>query len=192
VPSSIVHTTSRYDPIAITLHWLIAIALIAQVSLGWLMQQVPKQPPGPRAAWFNLHKSIGLTLGALIVARLIWRLTHRPPPLPASLPRWQTFSAPALHRILYIAMLAMPLSGYFGSIYSGHPVRYFGVGLPSWGAQDDALKNLFSTIHFVAAWTLIALFAGHVTAALSHLVSRDGIFRRMWPSARGAGSRPNL
>ena len=177
---------ARYDPVAMTLHWLIAIALVAQVALGWLMQEIPKQPPGPRAAYFNLHKSIGLTLGVLIVLRLAWRLTHRPPALPASLPRWRQVAAPMLHRGLYVVMLAMPISGYLGSVWSGRAIRYFGLALPGWGAQDDALRNLCGQIHEAAAWLLIALFIGHVAAAIGHVATHDGILRRMWPWARSA------
>jgi cytochrome b561 len=177
----------RYDAVAIALHWLIAAALLAQVVLGWVMQEIPKQPQGPRAFWFNTHKSIGLTLGALIVVRLAWRLTHRPPPLPDSVARWQAIGAPLLHRLLYVVMLALPLSGYLGSAWSGRPVRYFGITLPQWAGQDDALKDALSIVHSVAGWLLIALLVGHLAAAFGHLATRDGIFRRMWP---GSGRTP--
>ena len=175
---------ARYDAVAITLHWLIAAALLAQIVLGWVMQEIPKQPPGPRAFWFNTHKSVGLTLGVLILLRLAWRLTHRPPPLPDSVPRWQAVGAPLMHRLLYVVMLALPLSGYVGSAYSGRPVRYFGITLPQWAAQNDALKDALSTVHSVCGWLLIALLLGHLAAAFGHLATRDGIFRRMWPAAR--------
>ena len=181
----------RYDPVAVTLHWLIAIALFCQVTLGFVMQEIPKQPQGPRAWWFNFHKSIGLTLLVLIVIRLAWRLAHRPPALPSSLPRWQQLSAPILHRLLYVVMLLLPISGYISSAYSGRPVLYFGMALPSWVDKDESLSKLFNGIHEIAGWTLIVLFAGHVAAAIAHVASRDGIIRRMWPSA-GPGPRPNL
>jgi cytochrome b561 len=72
----------RYHPVSIALHWLIVLFVLAQLALGWWMIDIPKSPPGPRAWWFNLHKSIGLTIGVLMLARLGWRLSHAAPPLP--------------------------------------------------------------------------------------------------------------
>jgi cytochrome b561 len=172
----------RYDRVAMALHWIIAIGVLSQIALGWWMIDIPKQPPGVRAYWFNLHKSIGLTLGFLIVLRLAWRLTHRPPRLPPSTPPWQARAARASHVLLYACMLAMPLAGYFGSVFSGYPIKYFGSSFPAWGWKDEALKELFSTIHYTVALTFMALIAVHVLAALKHwLIDRDGVFHRMLP-----------
>jgi cytochrome b561 len=171
--------SDRYTKTAIALHWLIAALVIGQFAWGWWMQEIPKQPPGVRADAFNLHKSFGLTLLALMLARLGWRLAHRPPPLPA-MPRWQANLAHANHVVLYAALLTMPLAGYLGSVWSGYPVRYFGMVLPAWGAKDIALKDLMSSIHFGASWVLAAAVALHVAAALKHaFVDRDGILARM-------------
>ena len=180
----------RYDRIAMALHWIIAVGVLSQIALGWWMIDIPKQPPGVRAYWFNLHKSIGMTLGVLIVLRLSWRLTHRPPPLPSATPPWQARAARASHMLLYACMLAMPLAGYLGSVFSGYPIKYFGSTLPSWGWKDEALKQLFSTVHYAAALTFIALIAVHVIAALKHwLIDRDGVFHRMLPQRPGAVAR---
>jgi cytochrome b561 len=183
----------RYDGVAVTLHWVIAAGVLAQIALGLWMIEIPKQPVGVRAHWFNLHKSIGLTLALLIIARLAWRLTHRPPPLPRSLPAWQRLAAQANHRLLYFCMIVMPLSGYVGSTFSGYPIRYFGMVLPGWGWKDDTLKELASLAHGSAAWLFVALIAVHVAAALRHLLTRDGIFARMLPGphppAMPAGSK---
>jgi cytochrome b561 len=170
-----------------TLHWLVAIGVIAQIALGLWMIDIPKQPTGVRAYWFNLHKSIGMTLGVLIVMRLAWRFTHRPPPLPSTVPRWQVRAAGASHVLLYICMITMPLAGYLGSVFSGYPIKYFGVVVPGWGWKDEALKELFSTVHFVAAVAFISLIKLHVLAALKHLLyDRDGVFHRMLPHHRTA------
>ena len=83
--------TSRYTRTAIALHWLVAVLVIAQIAWGWWMQEIPKQPVGPRVDAFNLHKSVGMTIFALMALRLGWRLGHPPPPLPA-MPGWQAFS----------------------------------------------------------------------------------------------------
>jgi cytochrome b561 len=177
---------ARHDRVAIALHWVIAIGVLSQLALGWWMIDIPKQPAGVRAYWFNLHKSIGLTLGLLIALRLAWRLTHRPPALPASVPRWQARAAGASHLLLYVCMLAMPIAGYFGSVFSGYPIKFFGTTLPPWGWKDESLKELFSTIHYAAAVAFMALIAAHVLAALKHgLIDRDGVFHRMLPQRRG-------
>jgi cytochrome b561 len=180
----------RYDRVAIALHWVLALGLLAQIGLGLWMIEIPKQPVGVRAYWFNLHKSIGMTLALLLLVRIAWWLTHRPPPLPASLPRWQQSAALFNHRLLYLCMVVMPVSGYLGSSFSGYPIKYFGLTLPGWAARNDELKEMFSLVHWSAAWLFAALIALHVAAALKHLLQRDGIAARMWPApARHAGRR---
>ena len=73
---------ARYTRTAIALHWLIAILVLGQFAWGWWMQEIPKQPVGPRVDAFNLHKSIGMTIFALMVLRLAWRVGHPAPALP--------------------------------------------------------------------------------------------------------------
>ena len=114
------------------MHWLIACAVIVQFGWGWWMLDIPKQPHGARVDAFNLHKSIGLTILLLMVARSLWRVTHPAPPLPA-MPRWQSNLAHATHVLLYAVLFVQPLAGYLGSVFSGYPVKYFGAVLPGWG-----------------------------------------------------------
>ncbi|HEX2200246.1 MAG TPA: cytochrome b [Burkholderiales bacterium] len=168
----------RYDRTAVILHWVVGLAVLAQFALGWWMLGVPKGGDGERAWWFNLHKSIGMTLGALVLLRLAWRLRGAPPGLP--LPAWQRFAAEASHWGLYACMLTLPLSGFLGSVFSGYPIRYFGLRLPDAALASAPLKNLMSAVHETAAWALAALLALHIGAALWHLARRDGVFRRMW------------
>ena len=171
----------RYTRTAVTLHWLIALGVIAQIALGWWMIDIPKSPPGVRAYWFNIHKSIGLTIGVLVLVRLGWRLAHRPPELPQTVPAWQRMAARTSHALLYVCMLAMPISGYLGSSFTKYPIKYFGYALPHWGWEDAALKTLMSQIHYGAAIAFMVLIALHTAAALKHaLVARDGVFQRMW------------
>ena len=98
---------SRYTKTAVVLHWLMAALLIAEFAHGWWMQQIPKQPPGLRAEAFNLHKSVGLILLALVLVRLGWRIAHPPPAFPP-IPAWQETLARANHFVLYAMMIAMP------------------------------------------------------------------------------------
>lgn len=178
----------RYHPVSIALHWIIVVLVLAQLALGWWMIEIPKNPPGPRAWWFNVHKSIGLTIGALMLARLGWRLRHRAPPLPASMPSWQKTAAHTSHFLLYACLILQPLWGYLGSSFTRYPIQYFGVTLPHWGWDSPALKDVFSALHLGTACLLMAVLAVHVAAALKHLVvDRDGVFQRMWPWSGTAG-----
>jgi len=175
----------RYDAVAVTLHWAMALLVLAQIALGWWMLALP-DAGGVQRDWFNLHKSLGLTLGALALARLAWRARHPVPPLPAALPAWQRLGARLTHGGLYVCLLGLPLSGYLGSSFSGYPVRYFGWTLPAWGWKWPAAKTLLGDAHLALTWILVALVAAHVAGALAHLARRDGVFRRMWPRWRNA------
>jgi cytochrome b561 len=169
----------RYTPTAIALHWIIALAVMVQFTWGWVMQTIAKQPPGLRADAFNVHKSIGLTILALMILRALWRWRHPAPPLPA-MPAWQATVARANHGVIYACLFLMPLAGYLGSVFSGYPVKYFGITLPAWGWKDEAIKNAMSAAHFTVSWVLLAAFVLHVAAALKHwLWDRDGLAARM-------------
>jgi cytochrome b561 len=177
----------RYTRTARVLHWLIAVCVFAQIALGAWMIGIPKSPPGVRAYWFNVHKSIGITLGLLILLRVLWRIAHRPPALPGTIPAWQRTAAKVSHFALYACMIVMPVSGYLGSSFTKYPIKYFGYTLPHWGWDAPALKELCSQVHFITVIVFVTLIAVHMTAALKHwLVDRDGVFQRMWLAPRGA------
>jgi len=116
-----------------------------------------------------------------MLARLGWRLSHVPPPLPASVPRWQARAARLNHGLLYAALILQPLVGYLGSSFTRYPIKYFGISLPNWGWDAPGLKQLCSNVHFALACLITALVALHIAAALKHLFERDGVFQRMWP-----------
>ena len=176
---------ARYTAVAVGLHWLVAALVLVQVTWGWSMQQIPKSPPGLRADAFNVHKSIGLVLLALMLLRLGWRLLHRPPPL-SGLPPWQRRLAHATHRVLYAALIVMPLAGYLGSVFSGYPVKWFGLTLPTWGWRDESIKDLMSTVHLATSWVLVGAIALHLAGSLKHALEGDGYLRRMtWGRRRG-------
>jgi cytochrome b561 len=174
-------STRRYPRTVIVLHWTIAAAMVGLVVLGWWMQEIPKEPVGPRADAYNLHKSIGLATLLLMFARLAWRATHRPPPLPP-LPVWQERAATATHALLYAGMFVAALSGYLGSATSGYPVKFFGWVLPAWAPANAALKEACSVLHLVSSWALVAAIGVHVVATFYHQWAlRDGLLWRMWP-----------
>jgi len=170
--------SDRYTRTAVILHWMIAALLLVEVAQGWLMQEIPKQPPGLRADQFNLHKSFGLVLFALLLVRLGWRLLNPPPPM-VGVARWQIRAAKTNHAILYIAMLVLPLSGYLGSVFSGYPIKWFGIMLPSWGTQNAAVKDLMSTVHWATSWILVASTTLHIAGALKHELAGQHVMARM-------------
>jgi len=173
---------SRYDTVAILLHWLIGAALLAQIAFGFLLDDLAPRGTPARSGIINLHKSLGLVLALAVVLRLGWRLGHTPPPLPASMPRWQHRGAVLGHRGLYACMVVMPLSGYLGSNFSKHGVKFFGHTWPAWGSDLPAVYTFFNGLHKVTAALFCALIAVHVIAALKHAwMDRDGVFGRMLP-----------
>jgi cytochrome b561 len=186
-----VGTVARYDAVAMALHWLLALALIGQILLGFYLQEIPRGVPA-RSWWVNLHKSTGLVLFALILLRLGWRLAHPPPALPAMLSAWERKAASFGHALLYACMLALPLSGYIASNFSKWGVKLFNVvELPPWGPEDKTVYAVFNGAHRVLAVLFATLVVLHVLAALKHLlVDRDRVFDRMLPRRRsGHGAR---
>src|SRR3954469_7359277 len=171
----------RYDPAAIVLHWLIALVVLGQFALGCWMISLPDRS-GVQAAWYNTHKSLGLTLALLALARLAWRSRRPPPALPTTMPAWQQRAARWTHGGLYACSSALPRTGYLGSSFSGYPIRYFGLALPNWGWKWPAAKLVLGNLHLALNWLLGALVFAHVAAALVHLARRDGLFQRMLPA----------
>lgn len=175
--------TDRYTNVAIALHWFLALGILGQIWLGFSLDDIPRGSP-ERSAWVNLHKSTGITLAVLILARLAWRIAHPPPPLPLAMPAWERVAARVSHALLYVCMVGAPLAGYVASNFSKFGVKYFGlVLLPPWGPDDKAIYAVFNTTHKVLALTLAGLILVHVAAALKHaFIDRDGVMRRMWPA----------
>ena len=176
----------RYTRVAMLLHWLIGPALLGQIAFGFLLDEIAARGTPARAGVINLHKSLGITLALLILLRLAWRLGHRPPAWPASLPRWQQRGATIGHAALYACMIVMPLAGYVASNFSKHGVKLFGMALRPWGPDLPGVYGFFNGLHIATAFLFSALIAGHVLMALKHaVVDRDSVFSRMWPwSAR--------
>ena len=173
----------RYTRTAMTLHWLIAFAVLAQIAFGWYLEIIPLGAP-PRTAVINFHKSTGLVIGALILFRVAWRLTHTPPPLPESMPAWERSAARVNHVLLYACMLIMPIAGYTASNFSKYGVKLFNaVLLPPWGVDDRDIYAFFNGMHVGTSYVFVSLIALHVLAAAKHLIfPRHGILGRMLPS----------
>ena len=168
----------RYSTPAIVFHWTLAILIPATLGLGWFMMSIEDEPAGP--TYFNLHKSVGIIVFALVLARLGWRLMHRPQALPGQ-PGWRTRAPQAVHGFLYGCMIAMPACGLAGALLGKKPLAFFGMVLPRVVTPDHDLAEKFFNLHGILAWVLAGLIVVHVAAGLKHrLVDKDGVFRRMW------------
>ena len=169
-----------YSRTAVVLHWLIGIALLAEVVFGLYLRELAKGSPlrGPAV---NLHKSIGLVVGVAILVRLVWRFTHRPPSLPSDVPRWQSMAARANHTAMYVCMLVIPLAGYVASNFSKYGIKFFNRWvLPPWGPDSPAIYTALNNLHDIAAYVLMALVVVHVAATLKHAwIDRDRPFARL-------------
>ena len=171
----------RYSPIAIVLHWAIALLILAAFPLGLYMHDLPFSPR--RLQLYSYHKWIGMTVLALALFRLYWRATHRPPPAPA-MPAWQARAAAAGHWALYVLMIAVPVVGWLMSSALGFKVVYLGVlPLPDLVGKDKALGDLLKSVHQVLAFAMIGVVAVHVLAAIEHQwIRRDRLMLRMMPT----------
>ena len=178
-PSSSTASQWRYTRTAVYLHWALAVLLAAQVVLGWYMLSIEDTPGSGWYFW--LHKSTGLVIFSLVAVRLTWRLTHPRPPLPASLPMWESRLAWSSQALLYVVMVLMPATGLLGAGYSKSGVPFYGWTLPRWALPNHDLAEQFFGIHSLLAWVLVALVILHMLGAFKHLlVDHDGVFQRMW------------
>lgn len=179
---------ARYTLTAITLHWVLAVAIVMAFGVGLYLGALPFSPA--KLKLINWHKWAGVTILALSVARLLWRLAHRPPALPAkiesAMPGWQRAAYHGTHHLMYLLFFAVPLLGWAYSSAKGFPIVWFGVlPLPDLVAPDPELAEAIRPWHGLAAWGLMGLVALHVAAALKHhFIDRDGLLARMRPGRR--------
>ena len=184
-------TDLRYGTVAMSLHWLIAAAVIFNVGVGLYMGELPRSDPG-RLWWVQLHKSDGLTILVLSVARVLWRVVNPMPALPADMPRWERLAARGVHYSFYVLIIAIPLAGWamVSSSPLGLPTLWY--GLFEWPHipflaelprdQKQQIIGIFRETHNWLAFLAIFLIVLHVTAALKHQFwDRDTVLARMLP-----------
>ncbi|WP_207005543.1 cytochrome b [Trinickia mobilis] len=173
------HGDQTYDGMARFLHWLIFVLIVAQFVVGWVMPDVHRdtQPQG-LIAW---HLGIGATLIAAIALRIVWRVTHRPPP--HNLPPLLAVLSRGTHFLLYAALVAVPLLGWANASSRSWAVKLLGVlPLPALAPANSAFGHAAGDIHGVLAWALLALIGMHFAAALFHqFVLKDRVLNRMRP-----------
>lgn len=171
----------RYTPPAIALHWLVAILIIANLALGLYTVDLPLSPR--KLQFFSYHKWIGVTVFLLAAGRLLWRLTHPAPALPATLPPWERVAARWTHVVLYVLFFAAPLTGWLFSSASGIQTVYLGLlPIPDLLPKDKALAHALKLAHESINYTMAAVIVVHAAAALKHhIIDKDDVLRRMLP-----------
>lgn len=171
----------KFTPVAIALHWLMAIALVGLFAVGFYMSGLPLSPHKLKV--YSWHKWAGVTLFLLVIVRLAWRLTHRPPELPEHMSRSELFVAHATHALLYLLMFAIPLSGWLMSSAKGIQTVYLGVlPIPDLLEKNRALGDLLQTAHWGFNLLLAVIVVGHAAAALKHhFIDKDDVLIRMLP-----------
>ena len=176
---------ARYGAVAMSLHWLIAAAIIVNILVVLL---APEHRGPARSAYMGFHMALGLTVLVLSVARLIWRLSHAaPPPIGTPLER---LAAAALHGLFYVLIVAIPLAGWLMVSASGRTPSWFGLfawpAFPGFAGLDHASAHAwhenFETIHVVLGWAMAGLIPLHIAAGFyHHWVQKDGVLLRMLP-----------
>ncbi len=187
--ASLVRTPDRYSLVAILLHWLIALLVLAIATLGLVMTHV-KLAPLWQFRFYQWHKSIGITILVLAALRLLWRLTHRPPALPDAMPRLEKRVAAGAHLLIYGLILGLPIVGW--ALVSASPLnlptvlygvlRWPDLPVPKVLPSGGSTAHLLGLVHAYGAYVLIGLVVLHALAALRHhVVLKDGVLRRMLP-----------
>ena len=192
--------STKYTKTAIILHWLIGFGIIFMFLLAWYMTDLPKEAAkamsfdlfdlgiytwqlseeaSPRSFYFNLHKSIGITLLGLIAFRIFWRITPPAPALIKTMKAWEKKLANATHHSLYLIMVLLPVSGATMALYSKYGIKWFGVTLAE-GLGNETVRDFFKETHEIIGIVLLALLGLHVLATIKHtFVNKDGTFKRM-------------
>ncbi len=178
-------SATRYDPVAVALHWTIAIAIIIMIPFGLLLEDIPKDLQG---AAYGLHKSIGLSILVLSLFRLVWRLLNPPPTLPEGMKPLERLLAKAGHWAFYVLMIGMPLTGWLiVSASQKYPTIFFWMTEVPYLPLPEAMlgkesAEMFGEYHETLAYGTLALLALHVGAALKHhIVYKDNVLNRMLP-----------
>ena len=172
---------THYTRTAKGLHWLMAVIFFGLLALGFYMADLPLSPQ--KLKFYSWHKWAGVTVFALVWLRLAWRVTHRPPALPASMAKSMQLAAHAGHLLLYVLMIAIPLSGWLMSSAKGFQTIYFGIlPIPDLLDKNKELGDLLALVHQSLNILFIVVLVGHIGAALKHhFIDKDDILTRMTP-----------
>lgn len=176
----------RYKPGAQAFHWVTALLIFIVVPVGLIFSEY-KETPGSRDAYVSVHKTLGLVIFAIVIARIVYRLMNRPPALPGRMADWERLLSHASHWLLYAVLIVMPVSGYIMASASSHPISILGLfDFPQLPISKDVGENA-EAIHIYFQWALYVLVILHIAATAFHLVARrDAILDRMLPRQANA------
>lgn len=193
-------TSQKYSKPAIILHGLTGLLILIMFAIGWYMAELPKDMPKtatldmfdlgvysmqfaeaitPRTFYFNLHKSIGITVLLLILVRLYVRFSQVVPAFPSTMKAWEVRVADLAHKALYVLMVAVPVAGVVMAINSKYGISWFGLPLVG-GLDDKDMREIFKEVHEILGAVLISLIVVHIAAAIKHkVIDKDEVMSRM-------------
>jgi cytochrome b561 len=176
----------RYSAVAMALHWVIALAVAWQLTLGFSLESIPR---AERGAAMGIHKSLGITILLLTLVRLGWRFTHKPPPLQATMKPWEKLLARSTHWGFYALLIGAPLGGWAMTSASTRapPIAYW--GLFEWPklpiGKSNALAEQLAAGHMIAAYLLVLVLVLHLAGVVKHMFGEEGdVLWRMVPFLR--------
>ena len=173
--------SASYTSTAKTLHWLMSLIIFGLLLLGFYMSDLPLSPE--KLQFYSWHKWAGVTIFLLAIIRLGWRITHKPPKMPAEMPLLQRRAAHLFHVALYVLMFMIPLSGWLMSSAKGYQTVWFGVlPIPDLLPKDKVVGDVLQELHEILNTVLIGILAIHILAALKHhFFDKDDVLKQMLP-----------
>ena len=174
----------QYDSVARTFHGVMAVVSIGLLAVGSYMSDLDPSPQ--KWQMYGMHKAIGMTVLALVVLRILWRVTHRVPAPLGSWAVWERGLATIVQTLLYLGMIVMPISGYVMSSAGGHDISIFGLfNVPLVIEKNEALGHAARAVHGLAGNVVIGAVALHFIGAMKHhLIDRDRTLHRMFAFIR--------
>jgi cytochrome b561 len=181
------NSATEFGLVSKTLHWLMAAIILTLIFVGIYMADLPTETAEQEQyafQFFNLHKSFGVIILALIVLRLVWMRSSPAPALPSAFAPKERVMVKALQGLLYLLMIVIPLSGYLMSNAGGHPINFFGLGeLPALIGENKAIGGLAHEVHEIMGWSILVLIVLHMAGAIKHRLKDKGgetdILKRM-------------
>ena len=174
-------SVSQYSSFSKFLHWIIALAVLCMLIVGFFLDEVPDQYAG---TVYMLHKSIGITILFLMILRFIWVHASGKPDLPDTVPLWEKVFSRIVQYGFYLLLLIMPLSGWIMSVAADKIPNYFGLfkmPLP-WITPNKSLAEFMEESHLIIAWVIVAFICLHVAGALKHhFINKDSVLKKMLP-----------
>jgi cytochrome b561 len=178
----------RYGPVSIALHWIIALAIVIQLCLGWYMNEVLPDHSPAQAQIRSIHISWGLTILLLVLVRIAVRLSHPAPALPTAMPLWERILARVTHVLFYLLLLVLPLSGWALVSMNPGPIHFWGLPWPHMPGIAQAfgspaphpVRHALSHLHvYILIWIVVATLALHVAGALWGQLKGPAVLWRM-------------